>query len=111
VWTEVQSGDGAVNFITGMGGFLQGVIFGYGGMRLGVEELDFNAPRLPPNTTSIIFRNLNYIEMEFDLEVTATDVSINVTAMGRIALNLILTDPLEILALSLGKIYYNGIIE
>ena len=34
VWTETPQG-GAVNFITGAGGFLQSVLFGTSGMRLG----------------------------------------------------------------------------
>ena len=45
---------GAVNFLTGMGGFLQAVLHGYGGLRLHAEHVDFN-PRLPPGTTALRF--------------------------------------------------------
>lgn len=34
VWSESPDGSGAVNFLTGMGGFLQAVLFGYTGFRL-----------------------------------------------------------------------------
>uniref|UniRef100_A0A3Q4HDF7 Protein-glucosylgalactosylhydroxylysine glucosidase n=1 Tax=Neolamprologus brichardi TaxID=32507 RepID=A0A3Q4HDF7_NEOBR len=34
VWSESSDGSGAVNFLTGMGGFLQAVLFGYTGFRL-----------------------------------------------------------------------------
>lgn len=34
VWSESSDGSGAVNFLTGMGGFLQAVVFGYTGIRL-----------------------------------------------------------------------------
>lgn len=33
VWTENADGSGAVNFLTGMGGFLQAVLFGFTGFR------------------------------------------------------------------------------
>lgn len=33
VWTENADGSGAVNFLTGMGGFLQAVLFGVTGFR------------------------------------------------------------------------------
>ena len=37
---------GAVNFLTGMGGFLQGVLHGYLGIRTGLDSLQLH-PRLP----------------------------------------------------------------
>merc|ERR1712232_1326196 len=39
VWTETPFG-GATNFITGAGGFLQTVIFGYNGVQIGKDYLD-----------------------------------------------------------------------
>lgn len=33
VWSESSDGSGAVNFLTGMGGFLQAALFGYTGFR------------------------------------------------------------------------------
>lgn len=33
VWTENSDGSGAVNFLTGMGGFLQAALFGFTGFR------------------------------------------------------------------------------
>ena len=53
VWTETPTG-GTVNFITGAGGFLQSVVFGYGGLRIRDNHLDFN-PLLPVNVTSMKF--------------------------------------------------------
>merc|ERR1712129_197026 len=43
VWTETPTG-GAVNFITGAGGFLQSVIFGTSGMRIQRDHLYFEPP-------------------------------------------------------------------
>lgn len=60
VWTETATGAGAVNFVTGMGGFLQAVVFGYGGMRLQRNSLHVDIT-LPPDTHTITFRGLNYL--------------------------------------------------
>ncbi|XP_063801146.1 protein-glucosylgalactosylhydroxylysine glucosidase isoform X2 [Pseudophryne corroboree] len=41
IWTENADGSGAVNFLTGMGGFLQAVLFGYTGFRHHNGRVDF----------------------------------------------------------------------
>jgi len=58
VWTETPTG-GTVNFITGAGGFLQAVVFGYGGARIRQNEIQFN-PQLPSPVTSMQFSKINY---------------------------------------------------
>ncbi|CAF4294894.1 unnamed protein product [Rotaria sp. Silwood2] len=70
VWTETQSGVGAVNFITGIGGFLQAVLFGYGGIRLKLNELEFQ-PRghLPDQATKFIFHGIKYQGFVLDLTI------------------------------------------
>ncbi|CAF3541630.1 unnamed protein product [Rotaria sp. Silwood1] len=70
VWTEAQSGVGAVNFITGAGGFLQAVLFGYGGIRLTLDQLEFK-PRghLPNQVTKFIFHGLKYQGTTIDLTI------------------------------------------
>ena len=50
VWTEEASGGGATNFITGMGGYLQSVLFGYGGLRMHSDRVDFNCTLIPDTT-------------------------------------------------------------
>ena len=59
VWTETPTG-GTVNFITGCGGFLQSVVFGYPTMRLHDEFMAFEKPVLPSNVTAITMRNMDY---------------------------------------------------
>ena len=51
-WDEAEY-EPAVNFATGMGGFLQGVLSGYGGVRLRTEELQVCSPRVVPGTTEL----------------------------------------------------------
>ena len=42
IWTEVQSGLGAVNFLTGAGGFLQVIVI-VRNMMVRIEEVDLYA--------------------------------------------------------------------
>ncbi|XP_076437374.1 protein-glucosylgalactosylhydroxylysine glucosidase-like [Babylonia areolata] len=73
VWTEVKTGMGATNFITGMGGFLQAVLFGYGGFRIELERVTFT-PRLPPGTTRFRITGVDYLGATFDLLITGDTV-------------------------------------
>ncbi|XP_040826989.1 protein-glucosylgalactosylhydroxylysine glucosidase isoform X2 [Ochotona curzoniae] len=47
VWTENSDGSGAVNFLTGAGGFLQAMLFGCTGFRLTLAGLSFDPVNLP----------------------------------------------------------------
>lgn len=75
IWTEYPSGDGAVNFITGMGGFLQAVIFGFGGLRIHSDAILLN-PRLPENVETMRFRGLHYRGNVLDLTIGLNESSI-----------------------------------
>ena len=77
VWTEARSGIGATNFITGMGGFLQTVLFGYGGFRLHLEYLLMNAT-LPPGATSLTIQDLDYMGARMTFKFTANDMTLEV---------------------------------
>ncbi|CAF3800527.1 unnamed protein product [Rotaria sp. Silwood1] len=68
--TETQSGVGAVNFITGVGDFLQAVLFGYGGIRLKLSELEFKPHgHLPGQATKLIFHGIKYQGFVLDLTI------------------------------------------
>lgn len=56
VWSESSDGSGAVNFLTGMGGFLQVVFFGYTGFRRVriVTSTHIMNPGIHTNTYSIL---------------------------------------------------------
>lgn len=63
VWSETPLGyDGSANFLTGIGGFLQALIFGYGGLdfgRDGNKTVMFRSEALaPPYVTEV---HVNYI--------------------------------------------------
>jgi trehalose/maltose hydrolase-like predicted phosphorylase len=87
VWTETQSGVGAVNFITGVGGFLQAVLFGYGGIRLELNQLEFNPHgHLPDQATKFIFHGIKYQGFVLDLTINNTMYEIFVSAQSNISL-------------------------
>ena len=83
MWTERRDSWGAVNFITGAGGFLQAVIYGYGGFRLQDSELTFN-PTLPPNVTKMSIR-LNYLGSCMNFVISERKITITVVFAGPIA--------------------------
>ncbi|XP_047189446.1 protein-glucosylgalactosylhydroxylysine glucosidase isoform X1 [Scophthalmus maximus] len=65
VWSESSDGSGAVNFLTGMGGFLQAVLFGYTGFRVQRECLAFS-PHLPNDISELCIRGVNYLGSQMD---------------------------------------------
>ncbi|UJR32210.1 hypothetical protein I4U23_019675 [Adineta vaga] len=81
VWTEARSGVGAVNFITGAGGFLQAVLFGYGGIRLSLEQLEFQ-PRghLPSQAKKLAFHGIKYQGFSIDLSIGNENYDVVISA-------------------------------
>ena len=60
-------GDCGGNFLTGAGGFLQGLWAGWAGMRLRIDSLDFITPRVPTTTDGLKLRGVAYLGSKFDL--------------------------------------------
>lgn len=60
VWNEYSNGysGGAGNFITGAGGFMQLIMYGFAGIRINVDSLSIRKPQLPPNTNELKFNGL-----------------------------------------------------
>ncbi|KAM3609247.1 uncharacterized protein V6R79_011816 [Siganus canaliculatus] len=75
VWSESSDGSGAVNFLTGMGGFLQAVLFGYTGFRVQRECLAF-APLLPNSISELCIRGVNYLGFQMDWLLRKDEVCI-----------------------------------
>jgi trehalose/maltose hydrolase-like predicted phosphorylase len=69
--SETPTND-AVNFVTGAGGFLQQVIFGYTGLRLGDQGLEpAFAPVLPSRISRLVLRNVHARGRRYDVIVDA----------------------------------------
>ncbi|XP_029909518.1 protein-glucosylgalactosylhydroxylysine glucosidase isoform X2 [Myripristis murdjan] len=75
VWSESSDGSGAVNFLTGMGGFLQAVLFGYSGFRIRKECLSFS-PILPTDISELRIRGVSYLGNKMDWMLRGDEVCI-----------------------------------
>ena len=73
-----------MNFITGAGGFLQAVVYGYGGFRLGANELTFN-PVLPPTSETLLIEGVNYLGSSIKFDIREDEVKITLMSAGPIA--------------------------
>ena len=62
-------GDCGGNFLTGAGGFLQGLWAGWAGIRLRLDSLDFLTPRVPATTDGMRLRGVRYLGHGFDVEL------------------------------------------
>jgi trehalose/maltose hydrolase-like predicted phosphorylase len=70
--SETPTND-ALSFLTGAGGFLQQVIFGYTGLRLGEQGLEpAFAPVLPSRISRLLLRNLHVRGKRYDVLVDST---------------------------------------
>ncbi|TRY78102.1 hypothetical protein TCAL_14408 [Tigriopus californicus] len=92
IWTEVQSGVGAVNFITGAGGFLQALMFGYGGMRIKPYSFEFSSTFMPQDVETLKFVGLVYLGTTFDLTLENDNVDIQINKAGQVPLELTFQD-------------------
>ncbi|ESP00136.1 hypothetical protein LOTGIDRAFT_141357, partial [Lottia gigantea] len=78
VWTENADGSGAVNFHTGMGGYLQSILFGYGGIRVLEDRLNFD-PQLMSSVISWNITGLDYGGNSFDMKFDRENMFITLT--------------------------------
>eukprot|EP00761_Pharyngomonas_kirbyi_P003123 gb/GECH01003127.1/.p1 GENE.gb/GECH01003127.1/~~gb/GECH01003127.1/.p1 ORF type:complete len:365 (+),score=73.54 gb/GECH01003127.1/:1-1095(+) len=81
VWSEFPS-EGATNFITGAGGFLQSVLFGYGGMRIQNDRLEMN-PVLIPSTKMIKYRQIHFKGYYFNIIIEETQINLEFTSVNK----------------------------
>eukprot|EP00794_Sanderia_malayensis_P018525 gene18525-20383_t len=78
IWTETPNGGGEVNFITGAGGFLQSVLFGYGGIRLKSDGLYID-PILPGDVKELNLNGISYLGNKLRYTYDSEKISIVVT--------------------------------
>ncbi|CAD5119191.1 DgyrCDS7828 [Dimorphilus gyrociliatus] len=89
VWSETVQGvsKSAANFLTGMGGFLQNILFGYGGFRLYPDRLTFKCI-LPENTAQLRLIGIDYRQSSFNFFFNRSTTVITMTRQGKISLTL-----------------------
>jgi len=77
VWSEILDSRGNQNFLTGAGGYLQNMLFGYSGFRLTDDELLVN-PILPITITFMKFRSIHYLGNVFSLTFDKSMMTVEV---------------------------------
>jgi len=69
---------GNVNFLPGMGAFLQSVIYGFAGFRIRPDKLEIHNPTPPPGTNQIKLINFYYLGSNMTFTVMADTTTIQV---------------------------------
>ncbi|XP_009872417.1 PREDICTED: acid trehalase-like protein 1 [Apaloderma vittatum] len=82
VWVENSDGSGAVNFLTGMGGFLQAVLFGYTGFRITRSSLRFD-PAFPDDVNKLKVNGVSYLGNKLKFTITKERIRIKATELAR----------------------------
>ncbi|NXB16999.1 PGGHG glucosidase, partial [Rhagologus leucostigma] len=82
VWVENSDGSGAVNFLTGMGGFLQVVLFGFTGFRITRSGLLFD-PAFPDDITKLNVSGVSYLGNKLEVTITTEEIRMEVTETSR----------------------------
>ncbi|NXP35484.1 PGGHG glucosidase, partial [Leiothrix lutea] len=78
VWVENSDGSGAVNFLTGMGGFLQVILFGFTGFRITRSSLLFD-PAFPDDITRLKISSVSYLGNKLEVTITREEIRMEVT--------------------------------
>ncbi|XP_050670497.1 protein-glucosylgalactosylhydroxylysine glucosidase isoform X1 [Leptidea sinapis] len=82
IWSEYRRPHvGAVNFLTGMGGFLQALVFGYGGVSVHLDKMMITKPQLPPEATSFKIKGIKYLGADLTLDIGVEGSSLSVTSL------------------------------
>jgi len=84
VWQESPKG-GCPHFITGAGGFLQGICAGFAGIRLLEGRIQFD-PRLPQHATYVKLRKFHYLSNVIDIYYNTSRVSFTLARTKNIPL-------------------------
>lgn len=79
VWTENADGSGAVNFLTGMGGFLQAALFGCTGFRITAAGVTFD-PLCPDLVSKVSVSGVSYLGNKLNFAFSKDLVTLEVTA-------------------------------
>jgi hypothetical protein len=75
--TRVSS-DGAPNYLTSPGGWLQSTWAGWGGLRLNASALQIRRPTPPPNTTAMTLNGVRFRGNLIDIRVDAAGLAVTV---------------------------------
>ncbi|XP_060072818.1 protein-glucosylgalactosylhydroxylysine glucosidase-like [Ylistrum balloti] len=103
IWSEEPAGRGARNFLTGMGGYLQSLMFGYGGFRIFEDRLQFN-PTLPPDTSTFNITGVDYLGGYFDFSFGDKYMTVNQTKAALEEMKIVIASTGQTQTLDIGVI-------
>ena len=87
IWTEYTERSvadqevGNVNFLPGLGAFLQSIVYGFAGLRIRPDRLEMHNPTPPPGVSQMSLINFQYLGTKLTFTVTnsTTTISVNTT--------------------------------
>ncbi|XP_062121281.1 protein-glucosylgalactosylhydroxylysine glucosidase isoform X2 [Drosophila sulfurigaster albostrigata] len=82
VWSETPIGyDGSANFLTGIGGFLQALIFGYGGLNFArvndTLQLQLTTANVPPNVQKLQVKYIQFADSKCSWQFSHENSTMN----------------------------------
>ena len=78
MWTEYSSGfsdsstDNTVNFLPGQGAFIQSLVYGFAGVRIRPEMLEFHHPTPPPGSSLLRLHGFQYLGSNLTFTIYST---------------------------------------
>ena len=67
-----------MNYLPGMGGFLQSLLYGFGGLRVRPQLLEFHKPTPPPQAEWLRVENFTYLGNRMLLDIGQSEVHVEV---------------------------------
>lgn len=86
IWTEYTEKNpsdqeaGNVNFLPGMGAFVQSLVYGFAGFRIRPDKIEVHNPQPPPGATGITLTNFYYLGSNMTFTITADTTTVKVLA-------------------------------
>ncbi|XP_033736118.1 protein-glucosylgalactosylhydroxylysine glucosidase-like [Pecten maximus] len=105
IWSNPADSKGGLNYLTGIGGYLQSLIYGYGGFRIYPDRLQFN-PSIPPNTTSFNLTGVDYLGGSFDFRFSDQYMTINQTSPAEGGMKVVIASTGQTQTLDVGTVVH-----
>ncbi|XP_060072814.1 protein-glucosylgalactosylhydroxylysine glucosidase-like [Ylistrum balloti] len=103
IWSNPVDSKGGRNYLTGIGGYLQSLIYGYGGFRIFQDRLQFN-PNIPQSSTSFNLTGIDYLGGSFDFSFLNNSMLITQTSTSIGEIKIVITSTGETETLKVGAV-------
>ena len=87
IWTEynektpIDKKTSSVNFLPGMGGFLQSLVYGFAGVRIRPDIIEFHNPLPPPGASRLVLHGFSYLGSNLTIVVDDSQTTIQVNSI------------------------------